>query len=132
MRSTAAAQLMIVGEHKEEKPETIWCLDRLWGGVAYCPVDLIVSDPAGRILSKDINEIPNAFYENSDFNDGNDLYDFFAIALPSIGNYLISVVPKPNAAPTDTYSLKAIINGQTMVLAQDVQIQNIPSEPLHN
>jgi uncharacterized protein YycO len=125
----SSSAVTIVGEHKEEKPETMWCLDRLWGGVAYCPVDLIVRDPAGRILSKDINEIPNAFYEESDFNDNNDLYDFFAIALPSIGNYLISVVPKPNAAPTDTYSLKAIINGQTMVLDQNVQIQNIPSEP---
>jgi hypothetical protein len=51
------------------------------------------------------------------------------IPYPEKGVYLIHVIPEPNALPTDTYSLEVIINGQTMVLAQDVQIQNIPSEP---
>jgi len=119
----------IKGEHKEEKPETFWCWYRLVGGVAQCPVDLIIRDPAGRTLSKDINEIPNASYEEIDVDDDNDLDDFFTIELPAAGYYLISVVAEPNATPTDTYSLEAKINGQTMVLAQDVQIQNIPSEP---
>jgi len=48
---------------------------------------------------------------------------------PTRGVYLINVVPEPNALPTDTYSLVVVVNGQTMVLAQDVQIQNIPSQP---
>ena len=38
-------------------------------------------------------------------------------------------MPEPNALPDDTYSLDVTIDGETMVLAQDVQIQDIPNEP---
>jgi hypothetical protein len=121
--------VQLIGEHKEETPETFWSFYRLIGGVAYCPVELSITDPSGRHLEVNINEIPGGIYEKGDFNGDGEMDVFFAIPNPKTGDYKIMVIADSNALPTDTYSLEAIINGQTMVLAQDVQIQNIPSEP---
>ncbi|MGA2677759.1 MAG: GLUG motif-containing protein [Sedimentisphaerales bacterium] len=95
-----------------------------------CPVDIILTDPDGFIVSKDTPEIPGLLYFSVYDIDGNGRPDEM-VTVPKIkvGTYLITVVPEPNVLPTDTYSLEAIINGQTMVLAKDVQIQNIPAQP---
>jgi hypothetical protein len=94
-----------------------------------CLIDIILTDPDGFTVSKDIPEIPGLLYfsvYDVDENGGPD--EMVTIPKRKVGTYLITVVPEPNALPTDTYSLEAIINGQTMILAQDVQIQDIPSQ----
>ena len=45
-----------------------------------------------------------------------------------VGNYLIRVVPEPNALPTDTYSLEVEAADTISTLAQDVMISDIPSQ----
>jgi PKD repeat protein len=93
------------------------------------PVDISVTDPSGLTITKESSQIIDAAYVETDLDEDNDIDDVVIIPEPKLGDYLILVIPEPNALPADTYSLEAIINGQTMVLAQDVQIQNIPSEP---
>jgi hypothetical protein len=91
--------------------------------------DMVVTDPDGLIISKDLNQIPGAIYEEVDIDGDDDLEDKVSIPRRKVGEYLIEVIPEPTALPTDTYSLEVTIDGQTMVLAQDVQIQDIPEEP---
>jgi hypothetical protein len=93
------------------------------------PVDLIVTDPNGLNISKQLNEIPSAVYAEVDIMGSGDPEDKVIIPRRKIGDYLITVVPEPNVLPTDTYSLEAVIEGQTMILAQNVQVQDIPAEP---
>ncbi len=95
---------------------------------AHGPVDLIVTDPDSLGISKQLNQIPGATYLECDLNGDGELDDIVTVP-KKIGNYLIQVVPEPDVPPTDTYSLEAAIYDQTMVLAEDVQIQDIPPEP---
>ncbi len=120
----------VVGEHMEtEPPETVYQGGGILFGQALCPVDLVINDPDGLVLSKSVNAISGAIYKELDFDHDGDLDDAFMIPKRKMGGYSIEVTPEPNAMPTDTYSLEVVINGQTMVLAQDVQIQGIPAEP---
>lgn len=93
------------------------------------PADMVVTDPDGLVISKELNQIPRAAYDEVDIDGDGDLEDRVSILHKKVGEYLIDVIPESNALPTDTYSLVAVIEGQTMVLAQDVQIQEIPAEP---
>jgi murein DD-endopeptidase MepM/ murein hydrolase activator NlpD/subtilisin-like proprotein convertase family protein len=96
----------------------------------HSPIDLIVEDPDGLIISKGIVEFPAAsYFEIPIDEEENPGYEFIAIDNRKQGKYSIKVIPEPNALPTNTYSLEATIDGQTMVLAEDVQIQDIPAEP---
>jgi len=93
------------------------------------PVDLIVTDPDGLTISKEVNEIPGATYIEVDLNGDGDLDDQITIPYRKIGDYLITVVPEPDASPDDIYTLEITINGQTIVLAEDVPISDIPDQP---
>jgi subtilisin-like proprotein convertase family protein len=97
---------------------------------AFSPIDIIIIDPDGYLISKNLIEIEEtATYLEDDLDGDGDLDDQICITDRKVGNYIISVVPESNALSTDTYSLRAMIDGQTMVLAEDVQIQDIPAEP---
>ncbi len=93
------------------------------------PVDLIVTDPEGETITKEMGESLTMEYVTYDIDGDGELDDIVASPERKIGNYLIEVVPEPNASPTDTYSLEATIDDQTMILAEDVQIQGIPEDP---
>jgi len=93
------------------------------------PADVVVTDPDGLVISKNLNLIPGASYEEIDIDWDGDLEDQVSIPHRKVGEYLIQVISEPNAAPDDSYTLKATSNGQTIVLAKDVQIQDIPVEP---
>ena len=120
----------MVGEHKEIRPKTVysWAWNLLFGGAAYCPVDLIITDPDGLILSKQGSEIPGATYEEIDIDEDGELDDLFAIPERKTGDYLIQVIPEPGASPTDTYSFEVSAGGLTIMLADNAQIGDIPSE----
>jgi hypothetical protein len=95
-----------------------------------CPIDLVVTDPDGFTVSKDTPEIPGLLYFSVyDIDENGRPDEMVTIPKRKVGIYLITVIPESNALPTDTYSLEAIISGQTMILAQNVQIQNIPPHP---
>jgi len=122
-------EVELVGEHKEEKPETVWCWERLIGGIAYCPVDLSIIDPDDLILNRQGSQIAEGIYQEFDINGDASSDDFFAIPEPKDGDYLIEVIPEPGASPTDTYSLEVRANGVRVTLAEDVQVKNIPAKP---
>jgi len=118
---------VVIGEHKEFIPQKpYWSI--LWGE-AECPVDLVITDPNGLMLTKETSGIQKAIYSEVDVNNDGELYDLFAIQRPKVGTYLIQVIPESNALPTDTYSLQVAINDEIAVLAKDIQIRDIPAAP---
>jgi len=114
----------VVGGHEEGRiREGFFVISR-------SPVDLIVTDPDGLTIRKESNEIPGyVAYLEDDFNEDGSTEDAIFTSEPKIGNYLITVVPEPNALPTDTYTLEVSGPDTTIILAQNVPISNIPVEP---
>jgi len=94
----------------------------------YSPADMIVTDPDGLTIGKELNEIPGATYTEIDINADGELDDVVNIPDRKIGDYLITVVPEPDASPTDMYTLEVSAAGVTIVLAENVQIADIPAE----
>lgn len=94
---------------------------------AKCPVDLLLTDPDGLRICKEFTEIPGASYLEVDI-DGE---PGIQIRIPDrkIGDYLIEVIPKPGALPTDTFTLEISLFGESMIIARNVQIGDIPAEP---
>jgi len=106
------------------------------------PIDLLVTDGLGRRVGKILNEIPGANYFEYDIDGDGLINDIVAIAMKIVGTYLIEVTPEQNGLlsnytqslavasdGSETYSLKLEIDDQTMVLAEDVPIEDIPAEP---
>ena len=94
-----------------------------------CPIDLHITDPDGFTISKTLTEIPNAVYKEADINGDGDPDDTILIPVRKTGNYYITVIPEPGADPTDTYTLKVYGVSTTIVLAENVPIISIPTEP---
>ena len=94
-----------------------------------CPVDICVIDPDNLIITKQINTIPDAIYVEMDLNGDGSPDDRVSILNKKIGDYIITVVPEPDASPTDTYSLFVFSDGITIVLAEDILISSIPNQP---
>ena len=94
---------------------------------AYSPVDITVTDPDGLVISKTLNQIPGATYEEVDLNGDGDPDDWVNIPVMKIGKYKIDVAPKPGALPTDTFTLEASIAGETIILAENAPIGEVPA-----
>ena len=113
--------------------------DEAWDAYSTCfgelvikvlsPIDLIVTDPDGLQISKHTNKISGATYLEFDSNGDDRLDDVVVIPERLRGDYLIEVVPEPGALPDDTYTLKVTSDGETIVLAGDVAINDIPAQP---
>jgi cell wall-associated NlpC family hydrolase len=99
----------------------------------FSPATLILTDPDGLTISADtlsftdeevLREVPGQLYyiEETGFDD--------EVIVPTlkIGAYLIKVVPKPNAAASETYSLTFDTIIGNVALAKDVPIAEIPSQ----
>jgi uncharacterized protein YycO len=114
----------VIGGHYEKLPQRGFAI---W---AKSPVDLRVVDPENQSVEKQLIQIPGAIYAE-DYVDGDgDLQDWIGIPSRKAGHYLITVVPEPNAPPTDTYSLEVLLEDDTtVVLAENVPIGEIPAEP---
>ena len=95
----------------------------------YSPVDLVVTDPDGLTISKESNEIQGALYLEDDINEDGLPEDFIAIPERKIGDYRITVIPELGAAPTDTYSLEVSGEDATTILAENVPISDMPTQP---
>jgi len=96
---------------------------------AHSPVDIVVTDPDSLTISKQLNEIPGATYTETDIDGDGDLDEQIRIPDRKIGDYIIMVIPEPDALPADTYSLQVSIFGAPIILADNVQISDIPSQP---
>lgn len=95
----------------------------------YSPVDIVVTDPDGLTISKQFNEIPGATYTEIDLDGDGDLDDQIRIPDRKIGDYIITVLPEPGALPTDTFTLEVSLFGIPIIIAENVQISDIPSQP---
>jgi hypothetical protein len=104
------------------KPESLWA-------EITCPVDFSITDPDGLIVSKQSNEIPGATYTETDINEDGDPDDIIIIPNRKIGNYQITVIPEPDAEPTDRYTLEVSTGDTTTLLAENVSVSEIPEEP---
>ena len=96
---------------------------------SHSPIDLIVTDPDGIVITKGIYEVPGLFYYSEwDINRDGELDDMVILSERKIGDYLITAAPEPGASPTDTYTLWVVMDGVIIVLAEDVQVADIPGE----
>lgn len=91
------------------------------------PVDMEISEPSGRSISRQLTEIPGASYMELKDKNGHPIATTL-IPFPSNGEYRIKVLPKAGALITDTYTLEVTSNGETNVLVQDQQIKDIPPQ----
>ena len=113
----------MIGEHKEIIPKRgFWIITK-------SPVDLNVTDPDNLSIDKDSVGISGAIYGEDDLDDDGDPDDWIGMPEQKIGNYLITVIPEPDAAPTDTYSLEVSTEDTITVLAENVSVSEIPTEP---
>jgi len=97
--------------------------------IGHSPIDIIVTDPDGLTISKQQNEIPDSTYVEMDINGDGDMDDIIAISYLKIGNYFVTVEPEPGAEPTATYTLKVLGKDATIILAENVSVSQIPTEP---
>jgi len=95
---------------------------------AACPVDLIITDPDGLTIDKQSTEIPGATYIVTDLNGDGDLDDRIIIPNRKKGDYQIAVIPEHGAENSDTYTLDVSTVNTSIVLAENVQISDIPDQ----
>ena len=66
--------------------------------------------------------------EKDEDGDG-DLDDTVTIPYPKTGDYQVTVLPEPDALPTDTFSLICRFGDETIILADNVPVTDVPDEP---
>jgi murein DD-endopeptidase MepM/ murein hydrolase activator NlpD len=93
------------------------------------PVDLMVTDPDGIVLTKEIGEIAGMSYTEFDLDGDGELDDKVEVWEPKAGNYLVTVIPEPGASPTGNFTLEASANGTTILLADYAQISEVATDP---
>ena len=94
------------------------------------PVDIYITDPDGLHAGIDpftwelVDEIPGTVF-------GGSLLSPWIISIPErkVGDYYIDLIPNDDASPTDTYSLEVHTESITIVLADNIQIINMPEQP---
>lgn len=92
------------------------------------PADLVVTDPNGHVIRKESHGIWGATYEEIS-DDAGDSEDLVEIPFPESGTYKITVIPEPGASPTDTFSVQTELNGVVTTIADNIRIEDTPSEP---
>jgi len=109
-------------------------------GYAYVasPVDLVVTDPEGNKITTSTVvyfdnemsvEVPDElYYTAGELGDDGRPKDMVYWTKDKVGNFLIKVVSEANTSPTDTYSLFFNVGNNTITLAEDVPISEIPKK----
>ena len=88
----------VVGGHVEANAKDTGLAIR-----AHSPVNISITDPDGLSISLDSNGIPNAQYVIDDIDGDGDPEVTIYIENRKTGDYHITVIPKSDAMPTDTY-----------------------------
>ncbi len=92
------------------------------------PVDVRITTPDSNIIDREVNEIPGGRYEVYELTPG-DSGATVTIPYPPAGVYYVEVIPWPTADPTATYSVIAVFENDTTILAQDVPLAAAPDYP---
>jgi cell wall-associated NlpC family hydrolase len=105
---------------------------------AHSPISLVVTDPDGYTINDQtaivtdeerLREVPRQlYYSEWNIDQSGRVDDIVTFPTLKTGNYFIKVVPKPGAMPTDVYSLDIEVAGQTITLANNVPLKDIPSQ----
>jgi len=93
------------------------------------PVSLNISSPEGASIAGDIREVENMVYLELDESGSGNIDDAVLDLEKTVGDYCIFISPKPEANPTDTYTLEVSSGNATTVLASNVLVSEIPSQP---
>ncbi len=96
---------------------------------AHSPVDVILTDPDGLTTTKQVYGIPGSYYYEDDFDEDGDSDDVVTLSELKMGDYLISLLPQPEANPTDTYTLEVLGEDTIVSFAYNVQAAHIPAQP---
>jgi len=102
----------------------------------HSPITLSVTDAERNVIAFDswtttdeetYREVANTLYYIEWDEHG---HNYAKVYSPSTapGTWLIDVQPKPDASGTDMYTLIAINNGEVTTLAENVQVNDIPSD----
>lgn len=102
---------------------------KIMGIVTKSPVNLIVTDPEGFTITNELREVSNMIYLESDMDGDNELDNIVLILGRKIGDYFITVAPKPEATPTDTYTLEVLAENIVISFAEGVSVSDIPTKP---
>lgn len=103
---------------------------------AHSPINLSVTDPDGNVITHDswittdeeaYREVANTLYYIEWDENGHDYAKVFSPS-ETPGTWLIDVQPKPEASGTDTYTLIVTNNDEVTILAENVQVDDIPPE----
>lgn len=104
-RGTHEAKLTVTGIAPDGRPVTESITRGFIVGKLFvklmCPTDIIVTDPSGRSLGKQVNEIPNATYTEFDLDKDGEPDKLIEILAPIDGNYTL----KLNGTGPGSYSM---------------------------
>jgi len=93
------------------------------------PVDLLVTDPEGNRESADFSEIFGGAWNELNVDGDPELEEDVQIVSPVRGEYVVTVSAEGGAAPDDTFTILASVDGELTLLASDVRIDEIPAMP---
>lgn len=104
--------------------------------IAQCPVDLGVTDPDGFTISaatftdgveEFLTAIPDELYYIV-YDEDSQADPSPMVTAPTLktGDYHIEVTPRPDAVPTNVYTLQVVVGGTTISLAQNATVSDIP------
>jgi len=106
------------------------------------PIDLVLRDILGREVSKERSDIQGVRYMEYDIDGDGQPNDIIVVQKRAVMQYLLFVILQEplsqhsdallshlTSEPNDSYSLEVSIGGQTLVLAQNVPLSEIPTEP---
>jgi hypothetical protein len=97
--------------------------------IGKCPVDLIITSPSGKKISKDIKELEGQYFELDIDSDG-DLDDIVMVFEPEGGDYSVEVIAEAGAKLEDTFSVEVDTGKEVKVLLEEQTISEIPSKPV--
>ncbi len=97
---------------------------------SFSPVDLDVTAPSGGKMARDFSGIAGASYMNL-AEDAVHERATVLIPFPEGGQYTIKAIPKPDAQPTDTFTITLTQNGVTTTIVDHARIQDIPPDGFH-
>jgi len=86
-------------------------------------VDIDITSASGKTCNRILNTIPSGeYFRRSNDQDGV-IDDYATIGLVESGTYALSVNPKPNLPPGQTFSLEFVVEDQPYRLAKDALMQ---------
>lgn len=106
------------------------CLETVpWWFLLSSPGDLMVSDPDGVTITKGAGEVSGMSYIECDTDMDGELDDVVTMSQMKTGNYLVAVLPEPEASPSSTYTLEVLNGNMSILLADDTKISEVPADP---